>query len=211
MKAEAPLWAGPLHFQISDYSLFLLPEMLYTCFEKPHFKTDDLERCRSMAYMHSKTFDIIFNSNIDGYLDGYFEIDDYIAKPVQILNHKGYKTKFCCSGHPYDTVNEISMEDDGTDPHELMPGVLSIEPLPNGWLKVLVRQAMDCEAYISFDPEVTLPEQPPEGWYKVPDGIRRRWPHDDDPLVCMQNVYAAMKDLTVWAEGLPDLTHLDNQ
>ena len=49
--------------------------MLYTCFEKPHFKTDDLERCRSMAFMHSKTFDIIFNSNIDGFLDDYFEID----------------------------------------------------------------------------------------------------------------------------------------
>ena len=25
------------------------------------------------------------------------------------------------------------------------------------------------------------------------------------PLACMQNVYAAMKDLTVWAESLPDL------
>ena len=61
-----------------------------------------------MAYMHSQTFDIIYNSNIDGYLDDYFEIDDYIAKPVQILNLKGYKTRFCCSGHPYDTVNELT-------------------------------------------------------------------------------------------------------
>lgn len=43
-----------------------------------------------MAFMHSKTFDIINSSNIDGYLDDYFEIDDYIAKPIQILNLKGY-------------------------------------------------------------------------------------------------------------------------
>lgn len=164
-----------------------------------------------MAFMHSKTFDIINSSNIDGYLDDYFEIDDYIAKPIQILNLKGYKTEFCCSGHPYDTVNELTMENDGTDPHELMPGVVSVESLPNGWLKVVVRQALDCEAYVAFASNVILPEQPPEGWYRVPDAIRCRWPHDDDPLVCMQNVYAAMKDLTVWAEGLPDLTHLDKQ
>ena len=156
-----------------------------------------------MAFMHSKTFDIIFNSNIDGYLDDYFEIDDYIAKPVQILNQKGYKTKFCCSGHPYDTVNELTMENDGTDPHELMPGVISVETLSDGWLKVIVRQAMDCEAYISFDPTVVLPEQPPEGWYRVSDAIRCRWTHDDDPLVCMQHVFRAMSNLTEWAEKLP--------
>ena len=158
-----------------------------------------------MAFMHSKTFDIIFNSNIDGYLDDYFEIDDYIAKPVQILNQKGYKTKFCCSGHPYDTVNELTMENDGTDPHELMPGVISVETLSDGWLKVIVRQAMDCEAYISFDPTVVLPEQPPEGWYRVSDAIRCRWPHDDDPLVCMQHVFRAMSSLTEWVENLPGI------
>jgi hypothetical protein len=29
-----------------------------------------------------------------------FECDEWIAPVIRILNHKGYKTKYCCSGHP---------------------------------------------------------------------------------------------------------------
>lgn len=31
-----------------------------------------------------------------------FEIDELMIKPIQILNKKGYKTKYCCSGHSYE-------------------------------------------------------------------------------------------------------------
>lgn len=29
-----------------------------------------------------------------------FEVDDLIAPAISILNKKGYRTAFCCSGHP---------------------------------------------------------------------------------------------------------------
>jgi len=59
-----------------------------------------------MAYMHKKTFDIIQESNIANYLDDYFEIDDLIALPVQVLNRKGYYTQACRCGSRFDIVNE---------------------------------------------------------------------------------------------------------
>ena len=32
--------------------------------------------------------------------DGYvFEVDELMIMPIKILNKKGYKTQFCCSGH----------------------------------------------------------------------------------------------------------------
>lgn len=37
-----------------------------------------------MAYMHKETFDIIQDSNIDNFLDDYFDIDDYIARPLVV-------------------------------------------------------------------------------------------------------------------------------
>ena len=107
--------------------------------------------------------------------------------------------------------NELILENDGTDPNELMPGVTSVEQLLDGALKVIVRQALDCEAYVSFDPSVKLPEQPPEGWYRVPDAVRCRWPHDDDPLVCMQHVFRAMSSLTEWVNRILPVETADKQ
>ncbi len=51
-----------------------------------------------MACMDKKTFQIYHNDqNIVP--DGYVEIDEWIAPTIQVLNQKGYLTKFCCSGH----------------------------------------------------------------------------------------------------------------
>lgn len=156
-----------------------------------------------MAYMHSKTFDIVYNSNIDGFLDEFFQIDDYIAKPVQTLNRKGYTTRFCCSGHPFDTVNEVTFEDTESDPNDLMPGVVFSEKLSDGTIRVVARQALDCEAYITFDPSIELPDSVPYGWYRMKDTIRCLWRYCEDPLVCMQNVFKAMLNLTEWVNNLP--------
>ena len=45
-------------------------------------------------------------SNIDGFHDEHIEIDEVIAPVIRELNLKGYKTKFCCSGHSYTSLNE---------------------------------------------------------------------------------------------------------
>ena len=59
-----------------------------------------------MAYIHKKTFDIIQESNIAHYTDDYFQVDDMIALPVQVLNKKGYYTQASRYGSPFDIVNE---------------------------------------------------------------------------------------------------------
>ena len=62
-------------------------------------------------YLCSKCFDILYSKyhkctkcdfkNID-YEEENIEIDSKLAFQISILNKKGYKTKFCCSGHALD-------------------------------------------------------------------------------------------------------------
>jgi hypothetical protein len=54
-----------------------------------------------MACMHKETFEI-FHNDQNILPDGYVEIDELMAPIIQILNRKGYITRFCCSGHPLD-------------------------------------------------------------------------------------------------------------
>lgn len=51
--------------------------------------------------MNLKTFEIWADSNIDGFENEHFEVDELIAPVIRELTLKGYTTKFCCSGHPY--------------------------------------------------------------------------------------------------------------
>lgn len=69
-----------------------------------------------MAYMHKKTFDIYAEVHDIQNPDDYFVVDDLIALPIQILNRKGYTTKFCCVGHPFlryfqDEIIQLSPSD----------------------------------------------------------------------------------------------------
>ena len=52
-----------------------------------------------MAVMHKETFEI-FHNDQNIVPNGYVEIDELIAPTIQVLNQKGYTTRFCCSGHP---------------------------------------------------------------------------------------------------------------
>lgn len=74
-----------------------------------------------MVFMHKKTLDIV--NELDYKLDreNYIELDELIALPVKMLNEKGYKTLYCCSGHVFgeyvysDILDEnVSLEDIGT-------------------------------------------------------------------------------------------------
>ena len=59
--------------------------------------------------------------------DNCFEVDDAIVKAIAVLNRKGYRTAFCCSGHP----------DTGHDPEiayiQFGFGEITPETLPDGW------------------------------------------------------------------------------
>lgn len=60
-----------------------------------------MSEVEKMAYYDLKTNEIWAESNIDRFHDEHIEIDEVIAPLIRELNIKGYKTKFCCSGHPF--------------------------------------------------------------------------------------------------------------
>ena len=160
-----------------------------------------------MAYMHKETFDIIQDSNIDNFLDDYFDVDDYIARPVQTLNRKGYRTQFCCSGHPYEDIDESYYRGSGQDPHRIIPGVLSYETTDKGELRILARQAHANRAYIMFREATHIECDPPTDWFwEDTTCIAFCWEPCDDPLECLQIISYAMSTLQKWADLLPTLT-----
>jgi len=60
----------------------------------------------------------------------YFECDDLIAPAIRELNLRGYRTEFCCSGHPHMCNGEVHID---------LPYILFTEPIneytspPDGW------------------------------------------------------------------------------
>lgn len=73
-------------------------------------------------YIRSDTFELSSCKT-----DDCFEVDDAIAEIIVVLNRKGYRTAFCCSGHP----------DAGHDPEvayiQFEFGGITPETLPDGW------------------------------------------------------------------------------
>ena len=100
-----------------------------------------------MALMHRETFDIIDGTNIDEELDEYFEVDEYIALPIQILNRKGYRTKFCCQGHPYPSRVKSTFLNETEEPKDAMPGILSITKTGETQYDVIARQHISNRSY----------------------------------------------------------------
>lgn len=137
-----------------------------------------------MACMHKKTFDIYHNEYHILY-DDYVEIDELIAPTIQILNRKGYKTKHCCSGHPF------------TD-----------------WLwnegEAKYRKSQNLpSSYIEFEEGIALPIPPP-GFFDDSKNNRLVIRKDDyayyaDAFELSRLIFEAMAQLYKWAFYLPEV------
>ena len=146
-----------------------------------------------MAVMHRDTFKIYHNDqNIVP--EDFIDIDEWIAPTIQVLNQKGYTTRFCCSGHPLndnwlfiDTSKEKGYYESGN----------------------FVR------SYIMFEEGITLPSIPhgfEEGINKY-GGKPRMFIEKDHPITSSdenqffakaQRILETMKELYEWALELPD-------
>ena len=60
-----------------------------------------------MAYIDRKTYKAHAEITVPEVERRSFECDDLIAPLISLLNQKGYKTRFCCSGHPFPHYDEM--------------------------------------------------------------------------------------------------------
>lgn len=60
-----------------------------------------------MSLIDPTTFDVYSEVTTPEVEQRSFECDDLIAPIISLLNKKGYKTKFCCAGHPYSEYTEM--------------------------------------------------------------------------------------------------------
>jgi len=180
-----------------------------------------------MAYIHKETFEILNHMPEDWKVD-YFECDELIAPVIRVLNLKGYKTKFCCAGHAYCSLNEAEFKSlkktKKTPKKSAISGTYYMKPREDGWYYVKYKSFPERGLYISFEPGTVLPE-PPKGFtmsYEWPKGHRYE---DEDGNECVHMpklekdfsnkpsdysfyrlLLAALRLLLEWAEFLPDLT-----
>ncbi len=120
-----------------------------------------------MAFINLKTLDILEKeSPIPKYREGYFECDEEMAGILLLLNRKGYRTLFSCSGHLYDEISDTFEEENAelsdSELRTLYPGILSIRTEENGVRTLTLRQNLSLKSYIVFAPEVHLPSVPEE-------------------------------------------------
>lgn len=137
------------------------------------------------------------NFNMFNYLDDkrivgpIFECDEMIAPTISILNKAGFKTKFCCSGHPFTHVIRCKMEDS------------SIEEI----------EMYDIACYIAFDMDKETRKRftPPEGFNveedELVDGestivIRKYYENTGDGDKLFPEILDTMKELHAWAVAL---------
>jgi len=149
-----------------------------------------------MAVMHKTTFDLYHNDQNIVPKD-YAAIDELIAPAIQVLNQKGYTTKYCCSGHPLkDWLMRTSKTEEGYEK--------SMAPI---------------RSYIAFADGITLPSLPPgftgmQITYKADFGlvIEKYFIVDDtsdNPYFALaQTILDTMKQLYVWALELPEFSDI---
>jgi len=155
-----------------------------------------------MAYIDKETYEIWDDSNIDGQLDDCFEVDEAIAPVIRQLNLNGYKTKFCCSGHPTHSINEAFALADVPDPWKVLVGTVDVEKLDNGETRIIFIHEED-NLYISFSDISTIPvNEIPDGCYIDIDCLRYQYKSD-----CYFDKLRERADicekLFLWADSLP--------
>lgn len=170
-----------------------------------------------MAYINKNDFEIVGYVADEKRKENYFECDDLIAPSISLLNKKGYKTIFCCSGHPYATIDVVfspeipSKEDLGDiellwveDSDEYSDQCLDIDEF---------KYALICKChygevfYIIFEDDYDFPELPGDAYFdKENKGIY--WNHDvkaTDDFSVMCKIFIINKEFYEWVEKLPSL------
>lgn len=112
-----------------------------------------------------------------------FEVDPKIAHAIILLNDKGYKTDYCCSGHPEELFKD-----------RICNGVAYYH----------------MGTYICFKDRDILKDCP-DNWVLSCGGIYRFYSQEEiDTFGLDQLIDIAMKELLNFAKGLPQINNYDN-
>jgi hypothetical protein len=118
-------------------------------------------------------------------LEGYFEVDEFLALAIAELNRKGYPTKFCCSGHVFNEPADC---------------------LENGILKYHEHRNNYC--YIAFGTEVSFSSLP-VGFYLTPKDmilLEKDYISEDGTIERVLEIANTMADLYSWVLTLEDMS-----
>ena len=158
-----------------------------------------------MVYMHKETFDITIGDENTITIGDYFEIDDLIALPIQILNRKGYITVGCCAGHPFATLIESD------SPHAKKLSELFGFPLEK--TKYITTNVTSGDTHIAFKEGISLPSLPPGFTIDNPGTeagshfrITGGFADISDTFKSLYDILKLMEQLYEWALNLSDFT-----
>lgn len=170
-----------------------------------------------MAYIEKTTFEIYQQQTTEE----CFECDDIIAPVIRVLNLKGYKTTFCCSGHPFMDQNEfIAINQTPEELQEFIDGIYEIKEISRDELDSLYpvddipldakiycvkfrNSTNRIDSYIAFE-EGYLPDILPDGWEEEDSCIRIFFDNQyDTEYDFFEEQLECMKNLKKWADDLP--------
>lgn len=186
-----------------------------------------------MAYINKKDFSIMADdiTDLQGMEEDYFECDDIIAPTISLLNKKGYRTTFCCGGHPFPIIDCGLMKDYPTEDDLIEIELLKVMNITDEVKKLFedtynVDEFNHCivykniyaqQLYIAFDKAYNfdLCKIPEDALIDNEYGVFVIHMLYTDDLFCpsgfegITKIYEANKKLYEWAESLPDLNKED--
>ena len=149
-----------------------------------------------MALIHKKSFSIKDVKTFEAAAspDDYFQCDDIIALPIQLLNKKGYLTEYSCGGHPFEDVTVLPMQKSDSTGRV----VEDSHPVDESYLHDIKRRS---HIYILFKEGITLPSHPPD--FRLHSGRRTILEkYIDADHNFDKNVYSIIRVIVTAAEQL---------
>ena len=165
-----------------------------------------------MAYMHKQTFDIALlgrsdyeyskmNSAFANNAD-YFQVDDLIALPVQVLNRKGYLTVAVCAGHPFVSLSPSSDELLPSMSYIIFDEGIYLPSLPPGF----VAREQNIKTLATGD-TIEIPVNPVKKNKRLLIDCTLRGNSDSTIYDILRGNFEAMEQLYKWTLNLPDFKH----
>lgn len=160
-----------------------------------------------MAYMHKLTYELLSQNGIESTADEYFEIDDFIALPVQELNRRGYTTMpYCYNGDVFAGTNEATMTNYTEDALKNIGGITGVKVNEDGTANIYFRGETDHHACVVFAEDAPALPSIPDGWEQKANFLEYWFDKELEPFDFMEESVNVMRKLYEWTRALPDLS-----